>query len=155
MKQHEIDRHRNMSTQLGMPRGTASNRLRKMVLFDVLKRHKENVCVRCKNEIGSVEELSIEHIKPWEHEDTALFWDLTNIAFSHLSCNCAAARRTHSGKPSSLRIKPPDGNSWCRTHKKFFPVDNFSKHNQTWNGLRRDCRECEKNYKDFYRYGKN
>jgi hypothetical protein len=154
MKQHEIDRHRNMSTQLGMPRGTASNRLRKMVLFDVLKRHKENICVRCKSDIESVEELSIEHVKPWEHEDTALFWDLTNIAFSHLRCNCAAARRTHAGRPAPNRIVAPEGKNWCRTHKEFLSIDSFSKHNQTRSGIRRDCKECEKKYKDFHRYGK-
>ena len=154
MKRHEIDRHKNMSTQLGMPRGTAANRLRKMVLFDILKRHKENICVRCSKEIETVEELSIEHIKPWEHEDTALFWDLTNIGFSHLKCNCAAARRTNTGKPSSLRIVPPDGMSWCRTHKQFLSIDSFSKHNQRWSGIKVDCKECEKKYKDFHRYGR-
>jgi hypothetical protein len=103
MKQHEIDRHKNMSVQLGMPRGTAANRLRKMVLFDVLKRHNENICVRCKKSIEAVEELSIEHVKPWEGADTALFWDLQNIAFSHLSCNCSSTRRV--GKPHSFRIE--------------------------------------------------
>ena len=154
MKQHEIDRHRNMSAQLGMPRGTAANRLRKLVLFDVLKRHDENVCYRCGSQIESAEQLSIEHKQPWEHVDVNLFWDLNNIAFSHLGCNCAAARRSQEGKPSSRRIDCPDGMSWCRTHKQFLPIEKFSKHNQTWNGFKRDCKDCEKKYKDFYRYGK-
>src|SRR5579864_1616417 len=102
MKQHEVDRHRNMSVQLGMPRGTAANRLRKLVLFDLLIRHKENVCYRCKQQIQKAEELSIEHKRPWENVDVKLFWDLTNIAFSHLSCNCAAGKKRTdwAGKPA-------------------------------------------------------
>ena len=151
MKQYEKDRHKNMSVQLGMPRGTAANRLRKIVLFDLLKRHEENVCYRCKKRIENVEELSIEHIKPWEGVDTALFWDLSNIAFSHLSCNCSAARRSHVGKPSYNRIVPPNGMSWCRSCKSFLSIEKFSKHSQVWNGIRRDCRECEKKYKDSVR----
>lgn len=154
MKQHEIDRHRNMSTQLGMPRGTAANRLRKLVLFDVLQRHKENNCYRCGLPIVSADELSIEHKQPWEHVDVKLFWDLTNISFSHLSCNVRAARRNPSKNGGiSQRIVPPPGMAWCRTHKEFLPVENFSKHSKQWNGIRRDCREHEKQYKDFHRYG--
>jgi len=154
MKDHEVDRHRNMSAQLGMPRGTAANRLRKLVLFDVLQRHKENNCYRCGSLIVSADELSIEHKQPWEKIDVKLFWDLTNIAFSHLSCNCGAARKPYKGKPSRQRIKCPDGMSWCRTHKQFLLENRFSKHNQTWNGIKRDCKECEKKYKDRIRYGK-
>lgn len=152
MNTFEIDRHRNMSNQLGMPRGTASNRLRKLVLFDTLKRHKENVCYQCKKEIEKAEELSIEHMKPWENVDVALFWDLNNIAFSHLICNIKAARHPEV-RPNHRRVAP-EGMSWCRTHKKFFPVDDFSKKSERWNGLKHDCKECEKKYKDFHRYGK-
>jgi hypothetical protein len=155
MKQHEINRHKNMSIQLGMPRGTAANRLRKLILFDVLQRHKENICYRCGLEITSADELSIEHKQPWEHVDVKLFWDLKNISFSHLGCNCAAARRNpfRNGGIARRNIAP-DGMSWCRTHKKFLPVEEFCKKSGRWNGLCHDCRECEKKYKDFYRYGK-
>lgn len=140
MNQQEIDRHRNISTQLGMPRGTAANRLRKLVLFDVLQRHNENICYRCNLEIRNANELSIEHKKPWEGVDTNLFWDLNNIAFSHLSCNCAAGKKPNwTGKPAVNRITPPEGMAWCRSHKLFLPIENFSKHSQNWNRLRRDC----------------
>jgi hypothetical protein len=140
MKQFEIDRHRNMSTQLGMPRGTAANRLRKLVLFDLLKRHNENICYRCKKNIEQAEDLSIEHIKPWEHVDVALFWDLSNIAFSHLRCNCAAARRPVV--QLKHRRTAPEGMNWCRTHKQFLPVDRFSTQPSRWNGLCYDCKDC-------------
>jgi len=81
------------SKQLGMPIGTAQGRLRKMVLFALLKKYNENQCYRCGKEITSCDELSLEHKKPWFRNDTALFWDLENVAFSHLSCNCATTTR--------------------------------------------------------------
>ena len=149
MDTFEIDRHKNMSSQLGMPRGTAANRLRKLVLFDLLKRHKENVCYQCKKEIERAEELSVEHKKPWENVDVALFWDLSNIAFSHLACNVRAARHAETS-PHHRKIAP-EGMSWCRTHKKFLSIESFSKRTGRWNDLRHDCKECEKIYKDSIR----
>lgn len=78
--------------QLGMPLGTATNRLRKMILFHLLKKHNENFCFQCTKEIETVKELSVEHKKPWLHENVNLFWDIKNIAFSHLSCNVGASK---------------------------------------------------------------
>ena len=72
---------------LGMPHGTAQAKLRKLILFDLLKRHGEKVCYQCGKTIETIKELSIEHKKPWLGIDVALFWDLNNIAFSHLKCN--------------------------------------------------------------------
>lgn len=70
-----------------MPIGTANARLRKLVLFDVLQRHGENVCCRCGERIESVEELSLEHKKPWLNVSPELLWDLDNVGFSHARCN--------------------------------------------------------------------
>jgi hypothetical protein len=81
------------SRQLGMPHGTANGRLRKMIIFHLLKELKQNFCFQCGAEIERVDELSIEHKKPWLHESVDLFWDLNNIAFSHLHCNISAGRR--------------------------------------------------------------
>lgn len=80
--------------QLGMPIGTASNKLRKMVLFSLLKELGRDQCYRCGQPINSIEELSIEHKIAWldsEHPKE-LFFSLNNIAFSHLKCNVGAAR---------------------------------------------------------------
>ena len=79
--------------QLGMPVGTAFNRLRKLVMFKLLKQSKQNICYRCKKKIQTSEELSIEHKKAWLDNDVKLFWDLNNIGFSHLSCNVRHKRR--------------------------------------------------------------
>jgi len=75
------------SATLGMPFGTACNRLRKNILFSLLVRLQENVCFKCGELILSVNDLSIEHKQPWEGRDSNLFWDLNNIAYSHLGCN--------------------------------------------------------------------
>lgn len=82
--------------QLGMPYGTANNRLKKSILFNLLKRYNENYCFQCGLEIEKENELSIEHKVPFlDSEDPIkLFFDLDNIAYSHLSCNCSAARQT-------------------------------------------------------------
>jgi hypothetical protein len=81
--------------QLGMAIGTASARLRKMILFELVRRLKLDVCFRCGKLIETVGNLSIEHKEPWLDVSVDLFWDLENIAFSHLSCNVASARKPH------------------------------------------------------------
>jgi hypothetical protein len=80
------------NNQLGMPFGTASNRLRKMVLFDLLVQSGKNYCFQCNKLIQSVDELSIEHKIPWLDSENPklLFFDVCNIAFSHLNCNVGA-----------------------------------------------------------------
>jgi hypothetical protein len=88
-----IHGNKNKDKFLGMPWGTASNRLRKEILFNLLKKYHENVCYRCDKEIETSQELSIEHKKAWLNVDVKLFWDLDNIAFSHLICNVGDGRR--------------------------------------------------------------
>ncbi len=80
---------------LGMPQGTAAGRLRKHIMFDMAKRLGLDECFRCQKKIESVDELSIDHKLPWQGSDSPrkAFFDLNNIAFSHHSCNCAAAHR--------------------------------------------------------------
>ena len=98
--------------QLGMPFGTASGRLRKLILFALLKETNKNICFQCKKEILSIEELSIEHIVPWIDSENPkeLFFSMDNISFSHLSCNVGAVRKEYlheSGKKvSKLNIIP-------------------------------------------------
>ena len=81
--------------QLGMPHGTASNRLKKMIMFRLLQEVGKDMCFQCGEKIESVEELSVEHKIPWLNSKNPvdLFFDLDNIAFSHLKCNARAARR--------------------------------------------------------------
>jgi hypothetical protein len=88
--------------QLGVAYGTACNRLRRLVLFKLVVECKRDICYHCGKAIEFVDELSIEHKIPWldSEEPEKLFFDLDNIAFSHLACNSAAARRTQTSKQS-------------------------------------------------------
>lgn len=81
------------SEQLGMPFGTASNRLRKELLFSLLQKYDICNCYRCGSLINSSNELSIDHKIPWLDNSPELFWDLNNIAYSHLKCNSKLARK--------------------------------------------------------------
>lgn len=139
--------------QLGMPFGTAMARLRKMVLFSVLERHGENVCYRCGQLIANHADLSLEHIKPWLHAAPELFWQLENLAFSHLSCNIKASRcGRNSGSFNSLDNPTPPkvgpkGTAWCAMHKSFLPIGRFTKDASKLNGVYVYCRECRRSYR--------
>ena len=121
---------------LGMPHGTAVSKLRKNVLFHLLKKHNENMCIRCHKPIYTSDELSMEHLKPWEGISAELFWDLDNIAFSHMKCN-----RPH--RTDGKRKVGPNGTAWCIKHQQFQPVENFYKNESRWNGLQPYCNSCQ------------
>lgn len=100
---------------LGMPYATACNQLRKKILFSVLcGRVLSRDCFRCGQPIESVEELSVEHKVPWQSaaDPVASFFDLDNIAFSHLRCNSWAPnggkRTVRTGIPSSSKTSIVD-----------------------------------------------
>lgn len=128
------------SEQLGMPVGTAQARLRKSILFSLLNKHEENVCYRCNEFITSEKDLSIEHKKAWLDNDVALFWDLENIAFSHLNCNIKDARRKQVTYP------PLDGKLWCSGHKDYIDESNFGsgKGNSKTRDVSYYCRDCKR-----------
>lgn len=132
--------NKEKSRQLKMPFGTASHRLRQMIMYDLLFRLDENVCFKCGEMIESVADLSIEHKVPWLRNDTRLFWDLGNIAFSHKKCNTP----DRPGKAGGLRkIISPPGMSWCAKHRDHLPVEKFRAWKNRWNGKLHYCKECE------------
>ena len=83
------------SVQLGIAFGTACHRLRKLILFNLVKETGRAVCFRCKQEIISSDDLSIDHMEVWLDSNKPIekFFDYSNIAYSHGSCNTAACRR--------------------------------------------------------------
>lgn len=87
--------NRKKTEQLGMPHGTATGRLKKNLMFQMMHKLGLNNCYQCGKSIDTSGELSVEHKIPWlDSEDpVGLFFDLDNIAFSHLSCNVAAGTR--------------------------------------------------------------
>jgi len=93
--------NKKKNEQLGMSHGKAQGRLRKSIMFFLAQKTGYDICYQCNEKIISVDDLSIEHKIPWlDSEDpTKLFFDLNNIAFSHLKCNVDAAR---SDTPAKL-----------------------------------------------------
>lgn len=81
------------SKLLGEGIGAATGKLRKAILWDLLVKLNLNICFQCGQPIETIQELSIEHKLPWQSADDpkVTFYDLTNIAFSHLKCNVDAA----------------------------------------------------------------
>lgn len=132
-----FDRIKN---QLGMPIGTANARLKKSILFSLLQETGKNVCFRCGNEITSVDDLSIDHKEWWENVNPELFWDLNNIAFSHLKCNCSHQRRVTS--QPKLRKVVSEGFAWCSGCKQEYPVECFWANRSRYNGLNNLCMPC-------------
>jgi len=80
--------------QLGMNPGTASHRLVKNILFDFIVKSGQNVCYHCSSPMDR-DTFSIEHKTPWLDSATPveLYFNLTNIGFSHKKCNYSAARK--------------------------------------------------------------
>ena len=125
------------SEQLGIPFGTANNRLRKSILFQLLKKYGDNVCFHCHEEIKDISQLSIEHKKPWLDADPSLFWDIDNIGFSHLSCNVSASRVNIWNKREA-----PEGMCWCSKHQAFLPIDLFYHRKDRKKPYHAYCKDC-------------
>lgn len=127
---------------LGINFGTAHSRLRKMIFFSMAVELGRDICFRCDRKIETASELSIDHKIDWLGVDKDLFWDIDNIAFSHLICNISVSRPN-----SRRRIDAEDGFAWCSACKKFLPVENFGKKSNRWNGLWYTCRKCDSDYR--------
>lgn len=97
--------------QLGIHPSTASGRLIKDLLYQYVSRDGTK-CHQC-GEPMSRETFSVEHKIPWlDSEDpAAMFYDLSNITYSHLSCNIAAIRRKRSTAGCGTKAKYSGG---CR-----------------------------------------
>lgn len=121
-----------------MPFGTASHRLRVLIMFSLLQRLCENRCAKCSEVIVSADELSIEHIVPWEGVSLTLFWDLDNIAFSHRACN----RPTRFRGNSWCQENCPEGHAWCSRHRAYLLRTLFPRNTARPNGLNAYCRDC-------------
>ena len=132
------------SEQLGMSFGAACNKLRKSIMFHLLKKLEENICFRCNKKIEIADDLSIDHKKDWLHNNVDLFWDLDNIAFSHSSCNFR-----HKRPNLSTKIISKDKNKeWCSGCKKFVDIKMFGsmkkRHKNSTRTVRYYCNSCRK-----------
>lgn len=92
-----------------MPYSTAERQLRKSIIHELAKQLGKNKCSRCGAEIKSPEDLAIIHLRDWQ-DDPAGFWDLTNIAFSHVGCQAAedGKRQEENRKMKRVEVKLED-----------------------------------------------
>ena len=134
--------NKKKAEQLGMSHGAARNRLVKSLLWDFVVKSKQNFCYHCGTEILTIHDLSIEHKEPWlDSEDPiSLYFDLTNIAYSHLSCNCSAGKREKNPHECGNYIKHTRG---CRCNKC----------KEAWNEYKRNNYSSEKRRERYLRTG--
>lgn len=102
-----IEYNRRRAALLGMPLGTAMNKLRKAIMFSLVARLGLDTCHHCGKKIATVDEFSIEHKTPWQSasDPRLTFFDQDNIGFSHHSCNVRAAKRTKTDGHSYARYQ--------------------------------------------------
>lgn len=91
----------NKSAQLGLNFSTATQRLRKLIMWSLIQETGKDVCFRCGERIEDADDLSIEHKAPWQSapDPKASFFSLDNIAFSHLRCNVGEGNRSKDRCP--------------------------------------------------------
>ena len=109
--------------QLGMSQGTAQYKLRRVILFQMVQRAGLDICFRCGKKIKTVRDLSVEHKIPWLHSEdpVGLFFDLDNITFSHLSCNCGGnGELARHPSPTSYRngCRCPECKAFMKKYRK-------------------------------------
>ena len=138
-----MNSNQKKAKQLGISYGKACNQLKKLVLFTLLKTLSLDVCFRCQGKIEDVKDLSIEHKVAWLDSESPreLFFDLNNIAFSHLKCNSATKRHPHK------KILPK-GMYWCWDCKQYKCKPSFPPSKERKN---KRCTKCASKYKREYR----
>lgn len=103
--------------KLGMNDTRARKILNKDLLFHFAKQLNRGDCYRCGKEMKR-EDFTVDHIENWLNSDDpiSLFFDIDNIAFSHLSCN-RSAQRTLISCPSLAAYKQGCRCDECRLEK--------------------------------------
>lgn len=129
---------------------SARSRLIKSIMFALLKESDQHYCYRCGEEL-ELNSFTIEHVKPWAYQEDAweLYFDLSNIAFSHSKCNSAHTRRytkhaiAHRVKHFGATMTDPTNKtrkcSHCKTWKDF---GLFVKNRSKTHGIAHICRKC-------------
>ena len=102
MTKSKKDIKQQRAALLGMPYGTAEKHLRKSMLHALAQQSGKDTCRWCRTKIESSGDLAVVHIQDWA-DDAALYWDLNNVAFSHVSC--AAERGGIQQEDQMERIK--------------------------------------------------
>ena len=110
------------SELLGMSFGSARNKLEKSIVFHLARKCGMDTCYRCGEKIDNIDDFSVEHKESWKASNNPVvsFFDINNIAFSHLKCNFMS-------KHPSLRITN------CKNKYGFFGVSKAGEKSQNRN----------------------
>jgi len=140
--------NRKKDKQLGMAHGTAVYQLRKALLFQFVQLADKDVCHQCDERIESIEEFSIEHMEPWQgaEDPKETFFDLDNIAYSHLTCNIKASRTPNKRQWT-------DGQGWCWRCQTMKSLEEFPPCKTQKRYRSKGCTQCESNMKSNLRNG--
>ena len=92
-----------------MPYGTAEKQLRKTIIYELAQQLGKNVCRWCNSAIGSPDDLAITHVQDWQEEPDS-FWDLANVAFSHVSCAAERGGKRQEEVMSRIEVIVEDEN---------------------------------------------
>jgi len=119
--------------QLGVSPGTAAHRLRKMLLFRFAQQSNQDTCYRCKLKIESIDEFSIEHIIPWLHAENPaqVFFDLDNIAYSHMKCNISFARKLNQKYFTKEERTEANRRGWRESKKRNYSTEKRRRKHET------------------------
>jgi hypothetical protein len=121
----DLNTRKKKCEQLGMDAGTAAHRLRKLMLFQLVQETNKDICYKCSLKIETVDELSIEHKVPWLDSSMPkeLFFDLNNVAFSHLTCNIADARKPNKKYFTDEQRAEAKRKYWREGQKRIYSPD--------------------------------
>lgn len=135
--------------------GSARNRLMRSIMFALLKEANHHFCYRCGEEM-TLQDYTIEHIEPWAYKDNSwdLFFDLSNIAFSHSKCNSSHVRRytkhalAHREKHfGATATNVQKGTRRCFRCKEWKPLGSFVKNKSKTHGRGHVCIECRRTHR--------
>ncbi len=107
------------SRQLGENYSSASNKLRRKIMFSLIQECNKNRCHRCGKPMTE-SDFSIDHKKAWQNSANPkdLFWSMKNISFSHLRCNVGAAKMIPRTKGARMRSYIEDDEAFLIQKKR-------------------------------------
>lgn len=126
------------SAALGMPWSVADYRLRQDILWRLIVALGQDRCFRCELAMDR-DTFSVDHRLPWYPDKPELFWDQSNIFFSHVACN------TKEGSDRKQK-RAPDGFAWCANCKDVRPRVDFHRNATRWNGFQSECISCRERH---------
>jgi len=108
------------SELLGMDYSTACAKLRKSIMLSLAMQLGKDECYRCLKSITDVDDFSIEHKDPWMQSSNPVqsFFDLDNIAFSHIKCNISAGTRPNRKYETADDRKRSGANRWYSRNRE-------------------------------------